>query len=99
MFGVSVATTSKLFGPLRLLPVALGMPFFHPIPLMNRNRSAFGVNLGHMWHEGEMIADWMQILLKGVADGWVRPHVDKTFPLAKAGEAQTYIEERKTPAR
>src|SRR6478736_3209020 len=27
MFGVSVATTSKLPGPLRLLPVALGMPF------------------------------------------------------------------------
>ena len=99
MFGVSVATTSKLFGPLRLLPVALGMPLFHPIPLMNRNRSAFGVNLGHMWHEGGMIEAWMQILLKGVADGWVRPHVDKTFPLAKAGEAQTYMEERKNTGK
>ena len=99
MFGVSVATTSKLFGPLRLLPVALGMPLFHPIPLMNRNRSAFGVNLGHMWHEAGMIANWMQILLKGVADGWVRPHVDKTFPLAKAGEAQTYMEERKNTGK
>ena len=99
MFGVSVATTSKLFGPLRLLPVALGMPLFHPIPLMNRNRSAFGVNLGHMWHEAGMLANWMQILLKGVADGWVRPHVDKTFPLAKAGEAQTYMEERKNTGK
>ena len=99
MFGVSVATMSKLFGPLRLLPVALGMPLFHPIPLMNRNRSAFGVNLGHMWHEAGMLANWMQILLKGVADGWVRPHVDKTFPLAKAGEAQTYMEERKNTGK
>ena len=99
MFGISVATTSKLLGPLRLLPVALGMPLFHPIPLMNRNRSAFGVNLGHLWQETGMIANWMQILLKGVADGWIRPHVDKTFPLAKAGEAQTYMEERKNTGK
>jgi synaptic vesicle membrane protein VAT-1 len=99
MFGISVATTSKLFGPLRLVPVALGMPFFHPIPLMNRNKSVFGVNLGHMWHETDMIASWMQILLKGVADGWVRPHVDKSFPLAQVGEAQTYMEERKNTGK
>ena len=99
MFGISVATTSKLFGPLRLLPVALGMPFFHPISLMNTNKSAFGVNLGHMWHESEMIAGWMEILLRGVADGWVRPHVDKSFPLAQAGEAHTYLEERKNTGK
>jgi synaptic vesicle membrane protein VAT-1 len=95
MFGISSVTTSKLFGPLRLVPAALGMPFFHPIPLMNKNKSVFGVNLGHMWHEADMIASWMQILLRGVADGWLRPHVDRTFPLAHAGEAQTYMEERK----
>ena len=95
MFGVSVATTSKLFGPLRLLPVAFGAPLFHPLQLMNANKSVFGVNLGHMWHETEMLAGWIQILLKGVEDGWVRPHVDKTFPLAQVGEAHTYIEDRK----
>jgi NADPH:quinone reductase-like Zn-dependent oxidoreductase len=95
MFGISAATTSKLFGPLRMLPVALGMPLFHPIALVNHNKCVFGVNLGHLWHEGEMIACWMQILLQGVADGWVRPHVDKTFPLAQVGAAHTYIEERK----
>ncbi|MBV8416202.1 MAG: zinc-binding dehydrogenase, partial [Verrucomicrobia bacterium] len=88
-----------LFGPLRLLPVAFGMPFFHPIPLMGANKSVFGVNLGHMWHEPEMIAGWLEILLKGVADGWVRPHVDKCFPLAQAGEAQTYMEERKNTGK
>jgi synaptic vesicle membrane protein VAT-1 len=95
MFGVSVTTTSKLPGPLRLLPLALGTPFFHPLALMNANKSVFGVNLGQMWHESDMIAGWMEILLKGVVDGWVRPHVDKSFPFAQAGEAQTYIEERK----
>ena len=95
MFGISAATTSKLFGPLRMLPVALGMPLFHPIGLVNHNKCVFGVNLGHLWHEGEMLAGWMQILLQGVADGWVRPHVDKTFPMTSAGDAHTYIEQRK----
>ena len=95
MFGVSVATSSKLSGPLRLLPVALGMPFFHPLALMNANKSVFGVNLGHMWHETDMVTGWMEILLNGVAESWVRPHVDKSFPLAQVGEAQTYMEERR----
>jgi synaptic vesicle membrane protein VAT-1 len=99
MFGISVALTSKLVGPLRLVPVALGMPLFHPLFLMNTNKSVFGVNLGHMWHETDMIAAWMEILLKGVADGWVRPHVDKSFPLAQSGEAQTYMEERKNTGK
>ena len=56
--------------------MALGMPFFHPLALMNANKSVFGVNLGHMWHETDMVTGWMEILLNGVAEGWVRPHVD-----------------------
>ena len=28
-------------GPLRLLSVTLGMPFFHPVPLMNRKKNPF----------------------------------------------------------
>jgi len=99
MFGISVATTFKLSGPLRLLPVAFGTPFFHPLALMSTNKSVFGVNLGHMWHETDMIVGWMEILLKGIADGWVRPHVDKSFSLAQVGEAQTYMEERKNTGK
>jgi NADPH:quinone reductase-like Zn-dependent oxidoreductase len=30
-----------------------------------------------------------------VAEGWVRPHVDKAFPFDRAGEAQAYIEARR----
>jgi synaptic vesicle membrane protein VAT-1 len=99
MFGISVVTASKLFGPLRLLPLALGMPFFHPIPLMNTNKSVFGVNVGHMWHEGGMIAAWMETLLNGVAEGWVRPHVDRSFPLVEAGNAHSYMEERRNTGK
>lgn len=94
MFGVSIATESRLFGPLKLLKAVAGMPLFNPVSLMNDNRGVFGVNMGHMWHEVGKIRIWMEILLGGVRDGWVRPHVDKTWPLAQVGEAQAYIESR-----
>jgi NADPH:quinone reductase-like Zn-dependent oxidoreductase len=95
MFGISAATQSRLPGPLRLLALGVSMPLFHPISLMSQNRSVFGVNLGHLWHEGDKIRSWMEALLQGVAEGWVRPHVHKAFPLARAGEAQAYIEARR----
>ena len=35
----------------------------------------------------------------GVAEGWVRPHIDKTFPLAEVGAAQDYIEQRRNTGK
>lgn len=95
MFGISTASESRLLGPLKLLATAAGMPLFHPIGLMNGNRSAFGVNLGHLWHETDKIRLWMNELLRGVEDGWVRPHVDRAFDFDHAGEAHSHIEARK----
>lgn len=99
MFGISTATESKLPGPLRLLSVVAGLPLFNPISLMNDNRAVFGVNMGHLWHEVEKIRVWMQALLDGVEAGWVRPHVDCSFPLEKVGEAQAYIEARRNTGK
>jgi len=99
MFGASTATESNLPGPLKLLKVGLGMPWFNPVALMNQNRSVFGVNLGHLWHETAKIQAWMKEVLDGVHAGWVRPHVDTTFPLAEAGEAHAYIEARKNTGK
>jgi synaptic vesicle membrane protein VAT-1 len=95
MFGISAASDSGSLATLKLLGTALGMPFFHPLSLMNQNRSVYGVNLGHLWHEREKIRVWADTLLEGVADGWVRPHVDRAFPFDRAGEAHAYIEDRK----
>lgn len=95
MFGVSTASEGKLGSKVRLLKTAVQMPFFHPIGLMNVNRSVFGVNMGHMWHEADMLRGWMDQVLTGIRDGWVRPHVDATFPFAQAGEAHAYLEDRK----
>lgn len=95
MFGISAASHSGKLAPLKLLGTALGMPFFHPLSLMNQNRAVFGVNLGHLWHEPEKIRVWADRLVQGVADGWARPHVDKVFPFDRAGDAHAYIEARK----
>lgn len=95
MFGISTATESGLGGKLRLLKVGLQMPWFNPIMLMNSNKSVFGVNLGHLWREGEKVSSWMTAISDGVKKGWVRPHVDKTFSFEEAGEAHAYIEARR----
>lgn len=95
MFGISAASNSGRLAPLKLLGTALGMPFFHPLSLMNRNRAVFGVNVGHLWHEPEKTRVWAERLIQGVADGWARPHVDKVFPFDRAGDAHAYIEARR----
>ncbi len=99
MFGISTAVESSLPGPLKLVAVGIGLPLFNPIGLMNQNRAVFGVNMGHLWHEPDKVANWMAEILRGVDEGWIRPHVDKAFPLAQAGEAQAYIEARRNTGK
>jgi NADPH:quinone reductase-like Zn-dependent oxidoreductase len=95
VFGMSVASASGITGKLRALKAILAMPRFNPIGLMNRNKAVFGLNLGHLWGEGEKVADWMREIMGGVAEGWIKPHVDRTFPFDQIGDAHTYIESRK----
>ena len=95
MFGASKAAESNLPGILRLLKFGLGIPLFNPLTLMNKNRAVFGVNLGHLWHEGDKLRAWMRRILQGVGEGWVRPHVDRSFSFDKAPEAHAYIEARR----
>lgn len=98
MFGISVAstnTTGGLAAKLSLIKTVLSMPKFSPLSLLDKNRGVFGVNLGHLWHEPDKAARWMKAILKGVEDGWVQPHVDKTFTLEEAEQAHRYLEERK----
>jgi NADPH:quinone reductase-like Zn-dependent oxidoreductase len=95
MFGVSTASANGLKGKLKLIKAAAQMPRFHPLGLLNKNRGVFGLNLGHLWHEPEKVAEWVQAIVAGVTEGWIRPHVDRTFPFAQAGDAHSYMESRK----
>jgi len=95
MFGVSTVTESTAGKVVQFAKLLLHTPWFNPLRLMNANKSVFGVNLGHMWREREKISAWMNEIIKGIEDGWIRPHVDRSFPFEQAGEAHTYIEARK----
>jgi NADPH:quinone reductase-like Zn-dependent oxidoreductase len=95
MFGVSTVADSTKGRFFRFIKLLAQMPWYNPLRLMNANKSVFGVNLGHMWNEREKLAGWMQEILKGFEEGWIRPHVDRAFPFEQAGEAHAYIEARK----
>lgn len=95
VFGMSTASASGIRGKLRALKALAQTPRFHPLALMNRNRGVFGLNLGHMWDEGEKVASWTREIVRGIEEGWIQPHVDRAFRFDQAAEAHGYIEARK----
>ena len=99
MFGVSTASADGLAGKLKMLKAVIQTPWFHALPLLNRNRGVFGLNLGHMWHEPEKVAVWMRDILRGVEEGWVQPYVDRSYSFADVGKAHQYLEARRNTGK
>ena len=99
MFGVSTASANGISGKLNMLKAVLQMPRFHPLNLLSKNRGVFGLNLGHMFHEPEMVANWTKEILRGVDEGWIQPHVDRAFTFEEAGAAHSYMESRKNTGK
>src|SRR5712664_3261185 len=95
VFGMSTASASGIRGKIRAMKALVQTPKFHPLALMNRNKGVFGLNLGHMWGEGEKVAEWTQEIVRGIHEGWIQPHVDRAFPFDQIAEAHAYIEARK----
>jgi NADPH:quinone reductase-like Zn-dependent oxidoreductase len=94
MFGISAAATGGVGAKLALLKLVARTPFFHPLRIIPGNRGVFGVNIHNMYEESGKFRSWMSAILRGVDEGWVRPHVDKVFPFAEAGAAHRHIEGR-----
>ncbi len=94
MFGISSASGRGIGAKLGLLKVFASAPFFHPAKLIPGNRGVYGINIHNMYEETGKLTAWMTEILKGVAAGWARPHVDKAFPAARVGEAHAHVENR-----
>lgn len=94
MFGIAEAARSGLAGKLRLLKGMMGAPLFHPSGLIRGNRGVFGCNVHQMYDSRARLNSWLGAILQGVAEGWVRPHTDRCFPLAEAPAAHDWIEGR-----
>lgn len=97
MFGMSAAATGKKKSLFALFKTLLSMPLLqlNPGALMNGNRGVFGVNLGHMWGEAELVNSWIAELVTLYEQGAIKPQIAQTFPLADAAEAHRYIQDRK----
>lgn len=95
MFGISSAAAggglkSKL-GMLRLL---FSSPIYHAGNLIPANRGVYGINIHSMYADWEKLDLWMRHILRGVEEGWVRPHVDAVFRFADVAAAHARIEAR-----
>jgi NADPH:quinone reductase-like Zn-dependent oxidoreductase len=69
-------------------------PMFDPMDLMNSNKGVFGLNLAHLWGERRFAAASMEALLTDFAGGRLHAVVAKAFPLAQAGDAHEYLQDR-----
>ncbi len=82
----------------RLIPILKGimqMPKFKAMALLDLNRGVFGINLGHLWHEGARMQHVFRAVMEQIGDGTLTPVVDKVFPFEEAAAAHDYIQQRK----
>lgn len=95
VFGMSTASADGIMGKLRALKAVAQSPRFNPLGLMNRNKGVFGLNLGHLWDEGEKVAGWMKEIITGINEGWIQPHVDRSFSFDQIADAHSHLEARR----
>ncbi len=93
-FGASAIAQGERPSLLQMIRVGLSMPFFHPVPLMDKNRGVFGTNMGHLWDVMDRLGTDLDTILQLTADGTFAPVLDKTFPFDQAHEAHRYMQSR-----
>ncbi len=96
IFGASSAARSKTGGMLGMVSMLAGTPWlqFNPLSLMSANKGVFGVNLGHMWDEGDRIAGWMDQLIRLWEEGAIKPRIARMFSFSEAAAAHHFIQDR-----
>ncbi len=95
MFGASSFATGKKRSIVAAVKGMMAMPRFGAIGLMNDNKGVIGFNLGHLWGRVDLSVKYLQEIVALVADGTLTPRVDRSFPFEQAGDAHSYIQDRK----
>jgi NADPH:quinone reductase-like Zn-dependent oxidoreductase len=98
-FGFSSATGGKERSLVRVVRQFLAVRRYHPITLMNDNKSVSGVNMGHLFSRLDLLRPQFESLVAMYERGEIRPHVDRTFPFAEAPAAHHYLHDRKAKGK
>jgi NADPH:quinone reductase-like Zn-dependent oxidoreductase len=85
----------KLVSSLARMPFAT-VPWWKSLQLMSENKGIFGLNM-LAWQDREGLDRVIGPLSKEIEDGTIQidPVVADSFPFERAGEAHTFIAERK----
>jgi NADPH:quinone reductase-like Zn-dependent oxidoreductase len=99
MYGLSEASTGtgrsipKLVKSLVSMPMAT-MPWWKSLQVMNENKGVFGLNM-LAWQDREGLARVLEPLSDELESGSIEPVVAESFPFDRAGDAHSFIGDRK----
>lgn len=98
-FGFANLSVGKTKNTFKVLREIFGVPKFSPLLMMRGNRSVSGVNMGLLFAENSIMGPAMDAVLELYRNGAIKPHVDRSFPFSRAGEAHAYVEERRNTGK
>jgi NADPH:quinone reductase-like Zn-dependent oxidoreductase len=94
MFGASATVGGDRPSLWKAGRAALKMPFFHPLKMMPGNSAVFGINMGRLWGEAELLGREMGEIVKGFQSGDYHAVVDSEVPFAEAPRAHQRLTSR-----
>lgn len=94
MYGASAVAPGEKRSLASALMTLLQMPRFGAVELMTSNLGVFGVNLGALWDEHELLARHLGELLAGFERGTFKAMVDAEIPFDRAREAHARLAAR-----
>ena len=95
MYGASATVSGERRNLFAALGTVLKMRWFHPLQLLPDNKGIFGVNMGQLRGETELLAREMREVLKGFSAGEFKAIVDQEVPFAEARRAHERLQARK----
>lgn len=100
MYGLSEASTEtgrsipRALSALARMPMAT-MPWWKSLSVMSENKGVFGLNMLGWWDTEGSINRVVDPMLADLESGALDPVVAEAFPFERAGEAHTFIAERR----
>ncbi len=75
------------------------VPSWHPLTLMEDNKSISGVNIGHLWNRFSLLRGECDELMDLYREDYISPVLDRSFPFSRAPEAHQRMHDRKNTGK